>query len=217
MTIRRSARRRTVMLRVTEGGVTLHAPPHVPEAELLRFVERKRAWVEKHLRAFASRVRPGYQFEDGEALPFFGEALTVRLCGEARAERVGHELRVPPGPLEARRRAVEAHYRREALRYFQRQAREDARRLGCAVADVKLTEARTRWGSCTAAGVLRFNWRIALAPRAVAEYLSAHEVAHLREMNHGPRFWQTVAGLCPEYPRWREVLRRDGHTYTLGE
>ena len=217
MTIRRSARRRTVTLRVSEGAVTLHAPVGVPEAELLRFVERKRDWVEKHLRAFAARALPAYRFEDGEGLPLLGETLTLRLREGPRAERMGDELWLPPGAPEARRAALEAFYRREALAYFEARAPEDAARLGRGVTAVRLTEARTRWGSCTAAGVLRFNWRVVLGPRGVAEYLCAHEVAHLREMNHGPRFWQQVARLCPEYLHWRALLRREGHRYTLGE
>ncbi|AFZ67744.1 M48 family metallopeptidase [Deinococcus peraridilitoris] len=214
--IRRSARRRTLALRVTREGVTLHAPQHLSEAEVWRWVEQKREWIEKARQHFDARCPPVYQFVDGEKLPCLGEELTVRRTPGRTARRSGNVLEVPDGDTERVRRAVEAWYRAQALAFFTPLAHDLARRLNREVRAVKLTNARTRWGSCTASGELRLNWRVLLGPRAVAEYLCAHEVAHLREFNHSVRFWRLVAVLMPEYAAARAHLREHGWRYTLG-
>ena len=85
-----------------------------------------------------------------------------------------------------------------------------AARLGRRFGRVTLRDTRGRWGSCSAAGDLMFSWRLILAPDAVLDYVAAHEVAHLAEMNHSPRFWATLAGLTPEYAAPRDWLRRNG-------
>lgn len=215
--IRRSARRRTLGLRVTPGGVTLHAPLHVSDAELHRWLAQKRDWIENARRHFARRQPPVYRFEDGEELPFLGEVLSVKRGPRRRAERVGKVLEVPSADEETVRRAVEAWYRAQALDFFTPLARDMAAHLGAEVRAVKLTNARTRWGSCTASGELRFNWRVLLGPREVAVYLCAHEVAHLREFNHSPRFWELVGRLTPQHEAARATLRALGWRFTLGE
>lgn len=218
LTIKRSARRRTVALRVARGEVTVLAPPGVAEAELLRFVQAKRPWIEHHLQQFEARIPPAYRFTEGEALPFQGRTLTLRLDpGRRAAERRGDDLHVPAGSPQQVRAAVERWYAAETLRLLTPLAAQLAARLNRPLRAVRLTNARTRWGSCTAGGILRLNWRVLLGPPEVAHYLVAHEVAHLRELNHSARFWRTVGQLMPEYAAARERLRDEGWRYTLGE
>ena len=213
LTIRRSSRRRTVALQVTRGAVVLHAPLGVPEQVLLDFVEQKRGWIERALRRSEERTPPGYRLEPGEELPCLGETLTLRVGG--RVARVGSVLEVPDVPFAERRTLVEGWYRREALAFFTALSAEMAARLGVTPGKVRLSEARTRWGSCAASGDLRFNWRVLLGPRQGAVYLCAHEVAHLRELNHSPRFWAVVGQLMPDYREARARLRAEGFRYTL--
>lgn len=213
--IRRS-RRRTIALRVTRTDVVLHAPHGVPEPDLLGWVERKRDWIEKAQAHFAARTPRPHGLEDGSTLPYLGETLTVRRRAVTEVVRAGHELHLPDLPVAALLPHVERWYRAQALSYFTPLSHEFAHRLGCTVRDVRLTEARTRWGSCTASGVLRFNWRVVLGPPEVARYLCAHEVAHLRELNHSARFWNLVAQLDPDHLRARRRLRDEGWKYSLG-
>ncbi len=87
-----------------------------------------------------------------------------------------------------------------------------AARLGRGYRSLTLRDTRSRWGSCSAAGGLMFSWRLILAPPEILDYVAAHEVAHLAEMNHSPAFWRVVAGLCPDYARHRAWLRKHGQT-----
>ncbi|MYZ47502.1 M48 family metallopeptidase, partial [Propylenella binzhouense] len=123
-----------------------------------------------------------------------------------------------PGGTELHVPGERAHLPRRVGDWLRREARsdlEDAVARHCAAAGCRHTalrigDARTRWGSCTAKGVLTFSWRLVLAPPSVLDYLAAHEVAHLREMNHGPGFWRLVAELDPDFDAARRWLKRNG-------
>ena len=96
--------------------------------------------------------------------------------------------------------------------------RQIAERLGVTIRRVSVRDQATRWGSCSTTGVLSFSWRLVLAPRYVLDYLAAHEVAHLVEMNHSRRFWKLVSRICPDMQRakvWLDVHGTDLHRYGL--
>ena len=206
----RRSERRTVGLKVTAAGLMIYAPRRIAEARLRSLVEDKRAWAERHLQALAGRTGPpaSATLADGTVLSFLGEALTLRAVPHLkRAVRVGHELHAPEQNLSA---AVEAWYRSEAQRIFPAIAEEFAARLSRSLplAGVRLTNAGARWGSCTAAGVVRLHWRLLLTPPEVMRYVAAHEVAHLIELNHSPRYWAEVERLFPAYleaERWLKL------------
>lgn len=112
--------------------------------------------------------------------------------------------------------------------YLKREARKDlhkaslayAEELGVRVKRVSIRDQSSRWGSCTSAGSLSFSWRLILAPAYVLDYLAAHEVAHLVEMNHSPRFWRVVARICPSVERaknWLDTYGNDLHRYGISE
>lgn len=215
--LRRSARRRTVALQVQPGAVILHAPTRAPEALLADFLDAKRAWAERHLRAFAARERPVPELRCGAALPFLGETLTLRLTPGLRApRRVGDELHVPPGDPAALSAQVERWYRAAALPELRALVEGYADALGARgrLGRVGLSRARTRWGSCAASGDIRLHWALVRAPREVAAYVALHEAAHLLEFNHSPRYWAHVGRLMPGHPRWRAWLREHGATLT---
>jgi predicted metal-dependent hydrolase len=110
----------------------------------------------------------------------------------------------------------EADGRRLARRRVTEVVGREAPRLGVAVPRIAIRDQRTRWGSCSAGGTLSFNWRLVLAPGGVLEYVVVHELCHLREPNHSPRFWRLVEHARPTYAREREWLRRHGwelHAY----
>ncbi len=117
------------------------------------------------------------------------------------------EIRVRGDPLHLPRR-VRDHLARLARDELARRARPLADRIGCQIARVNVRDTKSRWGSCSANGNLSFSWRLILAPEAVVDYVVAHEVAHLVEMNHGPRFWRLVDRLAPGNARQRAWLNR---------
>ncbi|GAA4008930.1 M48 family metallopeptidase [Deinococcus rubellus] len=206
----RRSQRRTVSLRVTAQGLTVYAPQRTEEAKLRCFVEDKRAWAERHLHRLQQREPVTALLTDGFVLPLLGEALILRALPDLkRAQQVGTDLHAPSAALVS---AVEVWYKTEAPRHFTPIVQHFADQLGRGrpLSAVKITNAAGRWGSCTAAGAVRLHWRLLMAPPEILRYVAAHEVAHLAELNHSPRYWAEVARLFPEYRAAKHWLKEHG-------
>lgn len=209
VTVRRSARARRMILRVsrTDGAAVLTLPPGATEADGARFVHDRAAWLG---RTTAAMPAPAVVMA-GASLPVAGTVLTITPAS-LRVPRIeGTTLLVPlgrdPGPVLAawlRERARTALG--PACAAYAARLPRGARPLTA----ISLRDTRSRWGSCTSDGRLMFNWRLAMAPPVVLDYVAAHEVAHLARMDHSPAFWQVVAGLCPDHDASRAWLRRHG-------
>ena len=215
--VRRSAKRRTVALRVGPGGAVLYAPAGVATERLERFLHERENWLLGHLAAFARSERPA--LTQGSALPLLDETLSLHLSpGLSAAQREGNVLHADPARLHAQ---LEAWYSRSALVYFgplvQRLTADLRRQTGkhTPLAAVRLTRASGRWGSCTAAGEIRLHWRLMLAPERVAHYVAAHEVAHLAQMNHSAGYWATLERLMPGHQEPKRWLKEHGESLTL--
>ncbi|GGJ79558.1 M48 family metallopeptidase [Deinococcus aquiradiocola] len=218
--VRRSPRRRTVALKVGPGGAVLYAPTGVSAARLTAFLTQRQDWLLGHLATFA-RQRVRTPLTDGQSLPLLDGTLTLRLTpGTRAARREGTDLHVHPQHLTAQ---IEAWYRQAALAHFtplvhtlDRHLRDVApQRRVTPLGAVRLTRAGSRWGSCTSRGDIRLHWRLMFAPSRVAHYVAAHEVAHLAQMDHSPRYWATLARLMPDYAEPKRWLREHGETLTL--
>ena len=214
--LRRSARARRISLRVSslDGRVTLTLPRGVAEAEALAFAREKEAWLRKHLDKRQSDVTVGF----GAVLPVEGVLREV-VPGAGRAVRLLEDrLEVPGAPerVGTRLAAWLKHLARDRLAA----ASDDyAAQIGRGYNRISLRDTRSRWGSCTADGGLMYSWRLILAPPEALDYVAAHEVAHLQEMNHSPAFWAVVERLCPNYETHRRWLRHEGtglHRYRFG-
>ncbi len=207
ITLRRSARARRFSLRVSslDGRVTLSMPARAREAEALAFARAQEGWLRQAL----ARVPQGAEVAMGGEIPFEGKPLRL-MPGSGRAIRVeGDSLLVPGDPAQAGAR-VAAWARARARDRLAEAADRYAAQIGRKVAQVALRDTRSRWGSCTADGRLMFSWRLILGPPAVLDYVAAHEVAHLVEMNHSPAFWTVVERLYPGWQVPRAWLRRHG-------
>ena len=207
--LRRSARARHTLIRIDEsnGDVELVLPRRAALRDGLAFADSKAGWIEARLDA----LPPAVPFCPGTVLPLLGEALalTKPANGAKRTRRVGGALVVPGGGAEFAGR-VRRWLIAEARREIGQRAQCLARRVERPIQRLAIRDPATRWGSCSAAGRLSFSWRLILAPPAVLDYVVAHEIAHLREMNHSPRFWSLVAGLVGESEAERAWLRRNG-------
>lgn len=208
--VRVHARARRLSLRVDQrGAVLVIAPPHCGRAEVSRFVARHADWVEQRLAA----LPPHHPFADGAVIPFRGEPHRVRHDPAARrpVERQAEPaLLVVGGRAEHLPRRLHDFLVAEAGAELGRLSREKAVLAGARVASVRMRDTRSRWGSCSATGRLNYCWRLILAPPFVADYVAAHEVAHLREPNHQPAFWALVDRLTPHRAAATEWLRRQG-------
>lgn len=219
--LRRSSRRRSIGLRVEPAGLVVSVPARLPQRAWETVLLEKSGWVLAKLEEMRARVIPVFTWRDGETLPFLGGPLELVVeHGGPRSRPVLLDglLRVAlPDPDDAA--ALEARvvrwYRREALAFFQQRVAHYARQLGANVSRLGLSNARTRWGSCTSKGAIRLNWRLVKAPPAVIDYVVAHELAHLLELNHSPAFWRIVAQLCPEHASLRAELRDRSAYYHL--
>ncbi|MCJ8138821.1 M48 family metallopeptidase [Falsirhodobacter halotolerans] len=202
--LRRSARARRFSLRVSrlDGRVTLSVPARAKVAEALAFAGRHADW----LRGVMDDLPAGQPVTWGTALPVEGRArIVTSATGRVRVE--GDALCVP-GPAPGPR--VQGWLRGLARDRLATACDRHAATIGLRYTRLTLRDTRSRWGSCTADGALMFSWRLILAPPEVLDYVAAHEVAHLDQMNHSPAFWAVVARLCPDYAPRRAWLRGPG-------
>ncbi|SPH24847.1 hypothetical protein DEA8626_03880 [Defluviimonas aquaemixtae] len=207
ITLRRSARARRFSLRVSrlDGRVTLSMPARAHEAEALDFARSKAAW----LRAMISEAGERETVGIGTRLPVEGRPLAV-TAAPVRAVRAEGGALLVPGTADRAGRRVQAFLKLLARDRLWVASRVHAGRLGRPFSRLTLRDTRSRWGSCTQDGGLMYSWRLIMAPPEVLDYVAAHEVAHLAEMNHSPAFWGTVAELLPGYARHRQWLKRNG-------
>lgn len=206
--------RRRLTLRIDERGLTVGAPRSVPRGEIEAFIRAHGAWVLAKLDELtAATARRHLPIHDGARLPVLGVPVAVRVGSGSGANRAfwnaeGLWLAARPGADLARlaRQALQ----RRAREHFAPRVATLAARLGRPAPALSFGAARTRWGSCSLQTGIRLNWRLIHLVPELGEYVAAHEVAHLVEMNHGPRFWALVTELFPDWRAARAELKRQG-------
>ncbi len=214
----RRASRKSIGIRIDESAVRVSAPRWVSLGQVEQVLADKADWVLQQLRLREQRLREQQclriDWVDGATLPILGAQLRLCLAGRAlgvaRLDEPRGLLLLPLDPgcaAEAVRAATQAWMRGRALELFTQRAHEFAQRLDVRVSAIGLSSARTRWGSAGADGRLRLHWRLLHFAPHIVDYVIAHEVSHLREMNHGPRFWATVARIFPNWREARDALR----------
>lgn len=217
-TLKRSSTARCVRLEVGEGtGLTVVIPRSYRLQELDDLLKEKQRWILRHLTRYArsSSLPPPGQVGNGHTVPYLGRELQViESPGDGRAPDVSlvQNQLVIRGTLHGERVDVrlERWYRDQALQLTTPRVNELVTRLGLSYRRITIRGQRTRWGSCSHRGTLSFNWRLMMAPQPVVDYVIIHEVAHLREMNHTPRFWKLVAEECPPWREHRQWLDQHG-------
>lgn len=205
--LRRSARARRISLRISQldGRVTLTMPRHVPDREALAFAHSKEAWIRKHLAGREAVV----QVRAGVDIPLDGQTVTL-VAGQGRnVVRNGPEIAVP-GPADRMGARLKGYLKQVARERLAAASDVYAARLGMSYSRITLRDTRSRWGSCTSEGALMYSWRLIMAPADVLNYVAAHEVAHLAEMNHSPAFWAQVTRIHGPWEAQRKWLRQQG-------
>jgi len=205
--LKRSARARRFSLRVSrlDGRVLLTLPTRAPLAEALDFARGQVDWLARTLEAMPQLARPVF----GGTVPFEGAHLMIE-AGAVRSPRIeGTRLIVAAGEDRLGLR-LETWFKHCARVRLQAATEGYAGALGRPFRKITLRDTRSRWGSCAHDGSLSYNWRLIMAPPGVLDYVAAHEVAHLAEMNHSPAFWAVVERLRPGYAPERAWLKRHG-------
>jgi predicted metal-dependent hydrolase len=213
------ARRYTLRIHAASREVVLTMPPRGSVRQAKEFAQKHGAWIATRLR----RLPDAVPFAHGMVLPLRGVEHRIEHRKGARGTawiETGPD--VPclcvAGEAPHLPRRVRDYLKREARRELETASRAAAQALGVNIRRVSVRDQSSRWGSCSTTGVLSYSWRLILAPPFVLEYLAAHEVAHLVEMNHCRRFWRLVERVCPDMGRakaWLDAHGADLHRYGL--
>ena len=190
-----------------QGEIVLSIPFFYPKRLALSFVKEHQDWIDRQ----KERLPQSLSFSDGQEISILGKPLKIRHIPNGRfATHIeGAELHVSGDSAFLNRRVTD-FVRTQTLSYIQGKAPELASRIGQKINRISLKDTTSRWGSCSGKKNLNFCWRLGLAPSFVLDYIIAHEVAHLAEMNHGPRFWRVVSTLTDERSTAEIWLRRHG-------
>jgi predicted metal-dependent hydrolase len=207
ITVKRSARARRLSLRVSgvDGRVSLTVPNRSGLSEAEGFLRDKEPWIRKHLdkQPAASAVEPGAM------IPVEGVERKIVETATRVVRLHPHWIEVPHGAEKTAPR-VRAFLKNLARDRLSAASAHYAQMVGKPFGRITLRDTRSRWGSCTSDGNLMYSWRLVLAPSEVLDYVAAHEVSHLVEMNHSDAYWAVVAKVMPEYKRPRKWLRDNG-------
>lgn len=212
-TVRRSQRARRVNVNVdpVSGEVEVVLPARASERAAASAVSELRSWIDKQVdKARLVRERVDSR---GTTLPYLEETLVlVPEAGRTRVHRKDDRLLVPAIDASP---AIERYYRRMAKIEIEPRLDAAVKALGTTYKSVRIAGQRTRWGSCTSAGVMSFNWRLLLAPEYVLDYVVWHEACHLLVLDHSPRYWALLESHVPDYRKASAWLRKNGATLVL--
>ena len=209
--LKRSSRARRFSLRVSrlDGKVTLSMPLRAREGEALAFLQGHEGWLRQTLSAMpGASLRP---VGPGAAIPVEGRELTLTPA-TGRGLRVEDDRLLVPGNPATMGVRVAAWLKVLARDRLAAASTRYAAQVGRSYATLAIRDTRSRWGSCSPDGRLMYSWRLIMAPPAVLDYVAAHEVAHLVELNHSPAYWRVVTGICPDWKDHRAWLRTHGST-----
>lgn len=212
-------RRRTIGMKIDSDGLTVSAPLR----ESLRWVESvlqdKAGWVLKKLDEWENKKSIRLVWEETAVFPLLGESWQLATAApgvmrmtqvKMRSKTADKQLALPlPSLLTAKQieEIVMPWYRQQALACFHTRSALYANKLGVPQPQLRLSRAKTQWGSCDIRGIVYLNWRLIQMPLHLVDYVVAHELSHLVEMNHSPAFWQTVASIYPDYLAARKELK----------
>ncbi len=213
LTVRHSVRATRITLRIEPGGrgLKMTVPHGLPERELEAFLKRHHGWLEGKLFDYPDDTRP----LPGGTILIMGKPHRIEHTGKLRgltetADQGGEAVIRVSGLEEHVGRRIADYLKKIARIELERLVKHHTARIGKVHNELTLKDTRSRWGSCSTSGNLNFSWRIAMAPPDVIDYLAAHEVAHLKEMNHGPKFWALCEKLCPGTEDARAWLKKHG-------
>lgn len=201
-------RRLSLRIDGKERSVVLSLPPRCSVKRAAKFVSDNRAWIEAHLLSIPVMKK----FAADDVISLFGQSLKIKHCPEQKCGViVENGLIKVSGSVEFLPRRVRDFIKKESLQKLTEMSQEKAQKIGCSVKKVTIKDTKSRWGSCSTLGNINYNWRIALAPEEAIDYLTAHEVSHLKHPDHSPAFWKCVKSLSPYAESGRRWLKQNGN------
>jgi predicted metal-dependent hydrolase len=212
-TLKRSSKRRSIGLHIDDRGLIVSVPMRSSDKWLQSVLQDKAHWVVEKLEGWQTRQPEAVRWQDGERVDYLGDLLVLRVAQSLFATptlRRGNELWVfvvDGSEATHIEKAVSLWYRHEAERFFAERIAYYSPLLNVAPRKIKLSSAKTQWGCCTVDGTIHLNVQLIKLPLRLLDYVVVHELAHLRELNHSPAFWNVVGSVCPNYKKLRSELK----------
>src|SRR6266542_3441701 len=210
----RSKRRTIALIIERDGTFTVRAPMRAPHVAIETFIQQKENWITRareKMKSTHGEPTLGKQYADGEKFPFLGSSFDLKLVGFQKPS-----LRFESGFTLSRAAQTKGEqvftrwYKARAFEIISERVEQYSHQYNFVPGHVKISSAKTRWGSCSPNGNLNFTWRLVMAPMDVIDYVVVHELAHLRVKNHSSKFWKAVESIYPEYKKQRKWLRENG-------
>ncbi len=214
----RSKRKTIALIIEPDGRLLVRAPKRVSDREIERLVKHKEKWIrEKQGEAQKNNVsiKPKF-YVDGETFWYLGKTYPLKIVDDLHPPLVlGRKFYLASQARPYAQDMFTEWYREQARAEVTRRVEYYTNRHGLQYRRIRITSARTRWGSCSSTGNLNFTWRLVMAPPKVIDYVVAHEVAHLKIKNHSKSFWVQVERIMPDYKRYNAWLKENGRRLTL--
>lgn len=212
----RSKRRSIALVMTPEAMLVVRAPMLTPLKYIESVVEKQKLWIERKRAQILKRgVLKPKQFKDGEEFLFLGQPYRFTVCSGLEIEIKDDKLLFPEKQLKKAKQKLIQWYKEESFALITEIAQKYSRVSGWKYKTININSAKTRWGSCSSSGSINFSYKLMLAPRAVVEYVVVHELSHITEKNHSPRFWAKVQSLMPDYRLHEKWLKENGRNLTI--
>lgn len=201
-----------------DGRLIVRAPMRAKEEAIYEFIKRKDKWISRKQAEVRSYYQPFVpkEYVNGEGFWYLGNIYKLQLADEKKPLLyLNGNFQLARTALEKAPIIFERWYREQAYKVISERVQWYAAKYGYYYKQVKITSARTRWGSCSARGTLSFAWRLVMAPVPVIDYVVIHELIHLDVKNHSRKFWSRVGVIMPDYKQRIEWLEKHGHLLNL--
>jgi predicted metal-dependent hydrolase len=219
--IRSKKRRKTISLHIKEDGkIVIYTPYHTPKWEIEKFIREKRLWIVEKISEKEKRIKEVEKtFLPGEKFLYLGEWYPLEMqefgSKEPPLKLSFGEFIIDKGHIYEARDLFIHWYKREAKEKIFGRINYYSHRLHLFPRGIRITNAKSRWGSCSRDNRLSFSWRIIMASLTIIDYILIHELAHIREKNHSKRFWTYLGSILPDYKKNRLWLKENGHLLQL--
>jgi predicted metal-dependent hydrolase len=207
------AKRRTIALIIErDGSLTVRAPRRALLGDIEQFIHEKSGWILRTQEKLKSIVQtPKKEYFEGEQFLFLGNPYELRLVAPQRpALKFDQEFQLGITAQKRGEAVFTKWYKQQAFQVISERVSQHSKQYNFMPKQVKISSAKTRWGSCSPDGILNFTWRLIMAPLPVVDYVVIHELVHLQVKNHSQKFWKAVEAIMPEYKIHRKWLRENG-------
>ncbi len=210
-------KRKTVAISVEQTlKLKIKAPKHISDTEILNIIEKHKKWILKRIEILKQSKNIQKSFNEGEKYLLLGRNYELKIADTDFPVGIkGDFLIVNSKYSKNVKETVLFFYKLYAKEFFSKKVNEITALTGHKFKTLKISNAKTRWGSCSSFGNINLSWRLIMAPESIIDYVIIHELSHLKEMNHSSRFWKEVEKYIPDHKKRRLWLKQNGHLFNI--